>query len=113
MKLTYTHKMIISAIIDLIDLVFGIADKALPVAGQVIGTVWDIIQGIIAVALWGPAGFLAFLEVIEITNSLDSFIPTLTLIGLSKKVRESQKPTLRQCEAKYPDNKQKQMECLR
>jgi len=46
------------------------------------GTIFDILGGFIGLWLWGLPGGLQFLEVIDITDQLDGFIPTMTLAGI-------------------------------
>ncbi len=46
------------------------------------GTIFDILGGFIGLWLWGFPGGLQFLEVIDITDQLDGFIPTMTLAGI-------------------------------
>jgi hypothetical protein len=48
----------------------------------IFGTVEDGVGGIVATALWGRAGLVYFWEVLDITDQIDGFIPTATLIGL-------------------------------
>ena len=47
-----------------------------------IGTHADAISIPIAYALWGPIGILASWELLDLTDQVDGFIPTITIIGL-------------------------------
>lgn len=47
------------------------------------GIVFDIGCALIAVALWGHKGWWALLEVVDITEQLDGFVPTCTIIALT------------------------------
>jgi hypothetical protein len=70
----YFLRLAFSVVIDLFDLTLG----RIPIFGSVtegIGTV-------VLVALWGPAGFVNLLELIDFTDQADSFIPTATLVAL-------------------------------
>ena len=46
------------------------------------GTVFDAIGGFLGLWLWGPIGGAQFWEVLDITDQIDGFIPTLTIAGL-------------------------------
>jgi len=46
------------------------------------GTLFDIFGGFIGLAIWGVPGGLQFFEVIDFTDQIDGFIPTLTLAGI-------------------------------
>jgi len=46
------------------------------------GTLADAISIPIAVALWGPMGIAASWELVDLTDQVDAFIPTITIIGL-------------------------------
>ncbi|MGD9966064.1 MAG: hypothetical protein AB7T59_06060 [Hyphomonadaceae bacterium] len=70
----YFLRLAFSVVIDLFDLTLG----RIPLFGSVtegIGTV-------VLVALWGPAGFVNLLELLDFTDQADSFIPTATLVAL-------------------------------
>lgn len=67
-------KLLISIVFDVIDFTVG----RIPV----FGTVFDFVAGFLAVLLWGRIGYLAFWEIVDISDQLDAEIPTLTLIGL-------------------------------
>ena len=70
----YFWRLAISVIIDLADFTLG----RIPI----LGTVEDGVGGIVATALWGRAGLAYFWELADITDQIDGFIPTATLIGL-------------------------------
>lgn len=67
-------KFTISAIWDILDLTIGRV--------PIFGSFFDLAGGVLAIFLWGYEGILAFWELIDVTDQADSFIPTLTLIGL-------------------------------
>ncbi len=46
------------------------------------GTVYDILGTWLGYKLWGGWGLIQGLEIIDITDQIDSFIPTLTIMGL-------------------------------
>ena len=69
-----TMKFIISIVFDLIDLTLG----RIPA----FGTVFDVIGGLLGIWLWGTPGALQFLEILDFTDQIDGFIPTLTIAGL-------------------------------
>ncbi|MEK6878217.1 MAG: hypothetical protein AABY22_01340 [Nanoarchaeota archaeon] len=88
----YRTKIIISILVDLIDFIWII-----PLT-ELFGEAWDVIQGIIALWLWGGTGLSAFWELLDPLNKIDAFIPTLTIIGLLSKPKE---PQINQSPASY------------
>jgi hypothetical protein len=68
-----------------ISVIFDILDFFMPPA---IGTVYDAVGGFLGIILWGPLGAAQFGELIDITDRIDAFIPTLTIIGLISLFRE-------------------------
>ena len=67
-------KCLISIAFDLADFFFG----RIPV----FGTVFDILGGFLGLWLWGIPGGLQFLEIIDISEQIDAFIPSLTLAAI-------------------------------
>lgn len=67
-------KFTISIIWDILDLTIG----RIPL----FGSFFDIIGAFLAILLWGYEGIFAFWELIDITDQVDSFIPTTTIIGV-------------------------------
>ena len=67
-------RLAVSVVIDLMDFTVG----RIPI----LGTAEDGIGGIVLTALWGRAGLAYFWELFDITDQIDGFIPTATLIGL-------------------------------
>jgi hypothetical protein len=67
-------KFLISILFDIADFFVG----RIPV----FGTVFDILGGFLAIWLWGPIGSLQFGEIIDITDQIDAFIPTVTIAGI-------------------------------
>ena len=80
MEKTDLIKLGISIIWDIFDFTVGRV--------PVIGTLIDIIGGFLATALWGKLGVLAFWEVIDITDQLEAFVPSLTIIGIISIIRK-------------------------
>jgi hypothetical protein len=70
----YFWRLGISIIIDLMDFTLG----RIPI----LGTVEDGAAGIVLTAIWGRAGLAYFWELLDITDQIDGFVPTATLIGL-------------------------------
>ncbi len=69
-------KLAIAVLLDILDFTLG------RILGA--GTVIDIIFAGIAFVLWGPIGLLALWEAIDVTDQIDGFVPTMTLIALSQ-----------------------------
>ncbi len=67
-------KLLLSLAYDSIDFFLG------RIPG--VGTIFDILGGFFGLWLWGIPGALQFLEVIDITDQIDGFIPTMTLAGI-------------------------------
>lgn len=65
-------KFLIAVIFDVLDLL----------SVPILGTMFDGVGIIVGVMLWGPVGFWSAWEILEPTDQIDKFIPTLTLIGL-------------------------------
>jgi hypothetical protein len=63
-----------------ISIIFDVLDFFVRVPG--FGTIWDIGGGVLSILLWGAPGAAQLLEVLDITDQIDSFIPTVTLAGL-------------------------------
>ncbi len=59
---------------DLFDLTFGRVVVA--------GTAFEGLGAAILFLLWGPIGLTYLWEVIDITDQIDGFVPTATLIAL-------------------------------
>ena len=74
MKLNIWVALIISLIIDGIDFTLG----RIPL----LGTVFDIITTIISVKLYGISGIINVWEVFDITDQIDGFVPTMTILWL-------------------------------
>ncbi len=67
-------RLAFSLLIDLFDFTLG----RLPV----FGAVTDGVGSVVLMALWGPAGAVHLLELLDFTEQIDAFIPTATLIAL-------------------------------
>jgi len=47
-----------------------------------IGTIYDLIGVPLGVYLWGPVGLMNAWELVEPTDQVDKFIPTMVIAGL-------------------------------
>lgn len=72
MSLNRFGKFTISIMVDLFDFLMP----------PVIGTFYDAFAVWVAFKLWGNAGYIALWEILDITERVDAFIPTVTLVGL-------------------------------
>ena len=70
----YFIRLAISLVIDIFDTLLG----RIPI----FGTVTDGVGTAVLYFLWGPAGLANLWELADITDQIDGFIPTATLIGL-------------------------------
>jgi len=71
-----TIKFIIAIAFDIFDFTIG----RIPY----FGTVFDIAGTYLSFKLWGKIGLIQGLEIFDITDQIDAFIPTVTLSGLIK-----------------------------
>jgi hypothetical protein len=69
-------KLALAVLLDVLDFTLG------RILGA--GTVIDLVFAGIAFVLWGPIGLLALWEAIDVTDQVDGFVPTMTLIALSQ-----------------------------
>lgn len=58
----------------------------------IVGTGFDIIQTFIGYKLWGGTGLISGWEIIDITDQLDGFVPSLTILGFFSIVQHGFKP---------------------
>ncbi|HYD86354.1 MAG TPA: hypothetical protein VEA80_02665 [Vitreimonas sp.] len=70
----YFLRLAFSMLIDVLDFTLG----RIPI----FGTVTDGVGTAVLFLLWGKAGLAYAWEVVDITDQLDGFIPTATLIAL-------------------------------
>ena len=70
----YFARLAFSIVIDLFDFTLGRV--------PIFGTVNEGVSTIVLLAMWGPVGLLNLAELIDVTDQLDGFIPTATLIAL-------------------------------
>lgn len=70
----YFLKLAFSVVIDVLDFSLG----RIPI----FGTVTDGVGTIVLYAMWGPAGLLNAWELVDVTDQIDGFVPTATLIAL-------------------------------
>lgn len=70
----YFLRLAFSIVIDLFDFSLG----RIPI----FGTVTEGVGTIVLTALWGPAGLVNLLELVDFTDQVDAFIPTATLVAL-------------------------------
>ena len=78
-------KFLISVIWDILDFTIGRV--------PVFGSFFDMAGGFLAILLWGYEGILAFWEMIDITDQLDSVFPTVTIIGVISWLRSKGEDT--------------------
>ena len=71
---TYFLKLAFSVVIDVFDFTLG----RIPI----FGTVTEGVGTVVLYAMWGPAGLVNALEMVDFTDQVDSFIPTATLVAL-------------------------------
>lgn len=67
-------KLLASLTFDTLDFFIG----RIPI----FGTIFDFLGGFLGLWLWGPIGGLQFAEIIDFTDQIDGFIPTVTLAGI-------------------------------
>ncbi|MBX9745851.1 MAG: hypothetical protein K2X34_03050 [Hyphomonadaceae bacterium] len=70
----YFWRLALSIVIDIADFTLG----RIPI----FGTVTDGVGTVVLFALWGPAGLVNGLELLDFTDQADGFVPTATLIAL-------------------------------
>jgi hypothetical protein len=70
----YFLRLAFSVVIDLFDFTLGRFPG--------FGTVTDGVGAAVMFAMWGPIGLVNILEVIDVTEVADGFIPTSTLVAL-------------------------------
>jgi len=70
----YFFRLSLSVVIDVFDFSLG----RIPI----FGSVTEGVGSLVLYLLWGPAGLLNLLELVDVTDNLDGFIPTATLIAL-------------------------------
>ncbi|MEL6361676.1 MAG: hypothetical protein AAFR21_11375 [Pseudomonadota bacterium] len=69
-------KLLLAITLDILDFTIGRMLGA--------GTIIDLIFGVIAVIVWGPAGLIAFWELLDPSEQVDGFVPTMTIIAISQ-----------------------------
>ncbi len=67
-------KLLLSVAFDVADFFIGRI--------TVFGTFFDIAGGFLGIWLWGGMGALQFGEILDLTDQIDGFIPTLTIAGV-------------------------------
>lgn len=70
----YFLRLAFSVIIDIFDFTLGRV--------PLFGTVTDGVGTAVMFAMWGPIGLINILEVIDVTEVFDGFIPTSTMVAL-------------------------------
>lgn len=70
----YFLRLAFSVVIDLFDFTLG----RIPA----FGTATDGVGTAVMFAMWGPIGLINILEVFDVTEVVDGFIPTSTLVAL-------------------------------
>lgn len=77
-------RLAISAAIDIADMTIG---------RVLIPVLWEEVVGAgVLFLLWGPAGLTYLWEIADVTEQVDGFVPTATLIGLYVGWREGLLP---------------------
>lgn len=76
-------KLVIAIILDLADMVIG------RIPGW--GTVFDFILTLVGFALFGWKGLAQVWEVVDFTDQVDGFVPTLTLVAIAEIMEERRK----------------------
>ncbi len=79
-------KLLFAIVLDILDFTIG------RLTG--LGTVVDIIFAGVAYLLWGRSGLIQLWEVLDPTDQLDGFVPTMTLIALANMRRNKKKVRL-------------------
>ncbi|MEL7030152.1 MAG: hypothetical protein AAGL49_13315 [Pseudomonadota bacterium] len=79
--MSWTAKLIISILIDIADFTIGRAAFPVPGLGEAISTA-------VCLLLWGPRGLLYLWELADMSEQVDAFVPTATLIALTAYRRE-------------------------
>ncbi|BDA72667.1 hypothetical protein RIVM261_009660 [Rivularia sp. IAM M-261] len=74
----WIQKLIICLIYDFLDFTVGRVLFPIPFIGEIVGC-------IICIQLFGEDGVLYGLEAIDVTEQIDGFIPTATIIALKNK----------------------------
>ena len=87
---TLMLKFAIAIIWDILD--FAVLHT--PPLPPFLGTITDFISIPLAIALWGEEGLLASWELLDPTEIVDSFVPTLTIIGLIQYVNKGDIETI-------------------
>ena len=72
MALSMPVRFIIAIVYDIVDFL------SIPV----LGTAYDLIGVPLGVYLWGPVGLMNAWELVEPTDQIDKFIPTMVIAGL-------------------------------
>ncbi|NHK27103.1 hypothetical protein FF098_004185 [Parvularcula flava] len=75
-------KLAIAIVLDLADFFIG------RIPGW--GTAFDFVLALVGFAMFGWKGFAQLWEVVDFTDQIDGFVPTLTLIALAE-LREERK----------------------
>ena len=75
--MSWRTKFLLSILIDLLDFTIGRLAVPIPGLGEAIGAFFCIL-------MWGPAGLLYLLEMADVTEQVDGFAPTATLIALTR-----------------------------
>ena len=68
----WLFKMFVSIAFDLLDMIMPPG----------LGTIYDIAGGFLGLMLWGGKGAAQFWEIIDVTDRIDAFVPTLTIMGI-------------------------------
>ena len=84
-------KLVVCIVYDVFDLTLGRALFLIPFGGEIVGCA-------LCAAMFGKEGLLYGLEAIDMTEQIDGFIPTATIIAIRnkplniKQMQEAEKP---------------------
>ena len=84
-------KLVFSVILDFIDFILSFTVFKIPFVGQFSAIIFEIIIMAFAVMLWGAIGLMQLWEVIDITDTVDAFIPTVTIVGVISLINKLRK----------------------
>jgi len=75
-------KLVFSIILDTVDFILSFTFFKIPFIGQFSAIIFELVIMVFAVMLWGALGLTQLWEVIDVTDTVDAFIPTVTIVGL-------------------------------
>jgi hypothetical protein len=75
-------KLAVCIIYDLLDLTLGRTLFVIPFGGEIVGCT-------LCAAMFGTSGLLYGLEALDVTEQIDGFIPTATIIAIMNKPKSA------------------------